>query len=208
MSKAMSKAMLTLRQKFLSNGSSCIPEFLFEERFNFSSKKKHEITNLCETLTCFSSPVEKKKKNRYKYIIPREARRGAPSREVYNLVAREARVYHTNIARPAWFPLGYKSIKFGWCPPWRHPVSDVRAHYGFPGNRLPSTTKLWVLFMKTVFFHLWIITMFTLGKSPNISSKTKENSKLNNGGFNKWLEILAGKDFNTNKTPQERGRRL
>ena len=72
----MSKAsvLLTLRQKFLSNGSSCIPEFLFEERFNFSSKKKHEITNLCETLTCFSSPVEKKKKNRYKYIIPREAR--------------------------------------------------------------------------------------------------------------------------------------
>ena len=38
-------------------------------------------------------------------IIPREAWReawrGAPSREVYNLVAREARVYHTSIARPA-----------------------------------------------------------------------------------------------------------
>ena len=29
-------------------------------------------------------------------IIPREA----PSREVYNLVAREARVYHSSIARP------------------------------------------------------------------------------------------------------------
>ena len=54
-------------------------------------------------------------------LIPREARRGAPSREVYNLVAREARVYHSSIARPAWFPLGYKSIEFGWCPPWRHP---------------------------------------------------------------------------------------
>ena len=25
----------------------------------------------------------------------------------------------------------------------------------------------------------------------------KENSKLNNGGFNKWLEILAGKDLQT-----------
>ena len=25
----------------------------------------------------------------------------------------------------------------------------------------------------------------------------KENSKLNNGGFNKWLEILAGKDLLT-----------
>ena len=33
--------------------------------------------------------------------------------------------------------------------------------------------------------------MFTVGKSPNISGKTKENSKLNNGGFNKWLEILC-----------------
>ena len=30
-------------------------------------------------------------------FIPREA----PSREVYNLVAREARVYHSSIARPA-----------------------------------------------------------------------------------------------------------
>ena len=39
--------------------------------------------------------------------------------------------------------------------------------------------------------------MFTLGKSPNISGKTKENSKLNNGGFNKWLEILAGRDLQT-----------
>ena len=39
--------------------------------------------------------------------------------------------------------------------------------------------------------------MFTVGKSPNISSKTKENSKLSNGGFNKWLEILAGKGLQT-----------
>ena len=37
--------------------------------------------------------------------------------------------------------------------------------------------------------------MFTVSKSPNISGKTKENSKLNNGGFNKWLEILAAKDL-------------
>ena len=29
--------------------------------------------------------------------------------------------------------------------------SDVKVHYGFRGNRLPSTTKLWVLFMKTGF---------------------------------------------------------
>ena len=36
-------------------------------------------------------------------LIPREA----PSRAVYNLVAREAGVYHTSIARPVWFSLGY-----------------------------------------------------------------------------------------------------
>ena len=30
--------------------------------------------------------------------------------------------------------------------------SDVKVHYGFPGNRLPSTTKPWVFFMRTVFF--------------------------------------------------------
>ena len=28
-------------------------------------------------------------------LVPGKARRGEPSREVYNLVAREARVYHT-----------------------------------------------------------------------------------------------------------------
>ena len=39
--------------------------------------------------------------------------------------------------------------------------------------------------------------MFTVGKSPNFSGKTKENRKLNNGGCNKWLEILAGKDLQT-----------
>ena len=39
--------------------------------------------------------------NSIKTIIPREAMRGAPSRGVYNLVAREARVYHSSIARPA-----------------------------------------------------------------------------------------------------------
>ena len=182
--------------------------FFLRRDLTFPVKRSIKLPTSARHWHVLAARLKKKKKNRYKYIIPREARRGAPSREVYNVAAREARVYHTSIARPAWFPLGYKSINFGWCPPWRHPVSDVRAHYGFPGNRLPSTTKLWVLFMKTVFFHLWIITMFTLGKSPNISGKTKENSKLNNGGFNKWLEILAGKDFNTNKTPQERGRRL
>ena len=51
--------------------------------------------------------------------------------EVYNLVARETRVYHSSIARSAWFPLGYKSIEFGWCPPWRHPVVTSKCTMGF-----------------------------------------------------------------------------
>ena len=40
--------------------------------------------------------------------------------------------------------------------------------------------------------------MFTVGESPpNRLRQIKENSKLNNSGFNKWLEILAGKDLQT-----------
>ena len=40
--------------------------------------------------------------------------------------------------------------------------------------------------------------VFTVGESPpNISGKIKDNSKLNNGGLNKWLVILAGKDLQT-----------
>ena len=35
----------------------------------------------------------------------------------------------------------------------------------------------------------WITTQYL--------RQIKENSKLNNGGFNKWLEILAGKDLRT-----------
>ena len=87
----MSKAsvLLTLRQKFLSNGSSCIPEFLFEERFNFSSKKKHEITNLCETLTCFSSPVEKKKKTGTSILFL--AKRGAERRAARFIISSRAK---------------------------------------------------------------------------------------------------------------------
>ena len=65
--------------------------------------------------------------------------------------------------------------------------SDVKVHYGFAGNRLPSTTKLWVLFMKTGFssvnynnvYGRWIITQYL--------RQIKENSKLNNGGFVKYL---------------------
>ena len=40
--------------------------------------------------------------------------------------------------------------------------------------------------------------MLTVGELPTQHLRQiKENSKLNNGGFNKWLEILGGKDSQT-----------
>ena len=41
----------------------------------------------------------------------------------------------------------------------------------------------------------WITTQYL--------RQIKENSKLNNGGFNKWLEILAGKDLQTKPRKSE-----
>ena len=41
----------------------------------------------------------------------------APGREVYNPVTREALVFPTSIATPAWFSLCYKSVEFGLYPP-------------------------------------------------------------------------------------------
>ena len=46
-------------------------------------------------------------------------------------------------------------------------------------------------------FHLWIITMFMAGESP-VSQAMTVNSKHNNSRFNKWLEILALKDYQRN----------
>ena len=45
--------------------------------------------------------------------------------------SREARVFPTRIASAAWFSVCYKSIEFGWCPPWRHTVVDVTALFCF-----------------------------------------------------------------------------
>ena len=40
--------------------------------------------------------------------------------------------------------------------------------------------------------------MFTVGESPpKYLRQIKKNRKLNNGGCNKWMEILAGKDLQT-----------
>ena len=60
-------------------------------------------------------------------LIPRKA----PRSEIYDLVAREARVYHTGIARTASSLVGVRVDVIQ--------SSDVKVHYGFPGNRLPST---------------------------------------------------------------------
>ena len=58
--------------------------------------------------------------------------------------------------------------------------SDIKAHYGFPGNRFPSTTKFWVLFMKTRFssvnyknvYGRWITTQYLRQIKENSNSTT------------------------------------
>ena len=58
--------------------------------------------------------------------------------------------------------------------------SDIKAHYGFPGNRFPSTTKFWVLFMKTRFssvnyknvYGRWITTQYLRQIKENSNSIT------------------------------------
>ena len=102
--------------------------------------------------------------------------RSSPS-EVYNLVAREARVFFTSIARPAWFPICcLVGVRLDVIQ-----SSDVKAHHGFPSNGLPSMTIAgstdmfyswradgWRLtadgwrLTADGFFHLWIITMFSI----------------------------------------------
>ena len=135
------------------------------------------------------------------YIIPREARREPPSREVYNLFACEARVYPSSIGQQ-WqgqrdFILAISlSSLVGVCLDVIQ-SSDVKVHYGFPGNRLPSMTKLRVLFMKRVFSYVNYNNVYGRWITTQYLRQIKENSKLNNGGFNKWLEILAGKDLQT-----------
>ena len=42
-----------------------------------------------------------------------------------------------------------------------------------------------------------LITMFMVSDQHPISQANERNSKLINGGFNKWMEILAGKDLPT-----------
>ena len=78
--------------------------------------------------------------------------------------------------------------------------SDVKVRYRFPGNRLPSMTKLRVLFMKRVFSYVNYNNVYGRWITTQYLRQIKENSRLNNSGFNKWLGILAGKELQTKKT--------
>ena len=75
--------------------------------------------------------------------------------------------------------------------------SAVKVHYRFPGNRLPSMTKLRVLFMKRVFSYVNYNNVYGRWITTQYPRQIKENSRLNNSGFNKWLRILAGKELQT-----------
>ena len=98
-------------------------------------------------------------------IIPREA----PSREVYNLVEHRK-----------------ASVISSWLEIYRVRLviqsSDVKVHYGFPGNWFPSTTKLWVLFMKTGFFIcelkqcLWSANRHPISQANKREQQTQERS--------------------------------
>ena len=78
-------------------------------------------------------------------VIPREA----PSREVYNLVAREACVYHTSTSRPAWFSrVWFVSALTS------SRVVTSKWIMSFQATGLSSTTNLRVLFMKRVFSYV------------------------------------------------------
>ena len=45
--------------------------------------------------------------------------------------------------------------------------------------------------------YLWWISVYGRWITTQYLRQIKDNSKLNNGGLNKWLEIFAGKDLQT-----------
>ena len=54
-----------------------------------------------------------------------------------------------------------------------------------------------ILFMKRVFSYVNYNNVYGRRITTQYLGQIKENSKLYNDGFNKWLEILAGKDLQT-----------
>ena len=60
-----------------------------------------------------------------------------------------------------------------------------------------ATDCLRVLFMKKIVSYVNYKTVYGRWITTQYLKQIKENSKLNNSGFNQWLEILAGKDLKT-----------
>ena len=59
-------------------------------------------------------------------------------------------------------------------------------------------TKLRVLFMKRVFSYVNYNNVYGRWITTQYLRQIKENSRLNNSGFNKWLEIFAEKNYKQN----------
>ena len=58
-------------------------------------------------------------------------------------------------------------------------------------------TKPRVLFMKKGFSYVNYNNIYGRWITTQYLRQIKENSRLNNSGLNKWLEILAGKELQT-----------
>ena len=58
-------------------------------------------------------------------------------------------------------------------------------------------TKPRVLFMKKVFSYVNYNNVYGRWITTQYLRQIKENSRLNNSGLKKWLEILAGKELQT-----------
>ena len=69
---------------------------------------------------------------------------------------------------------------------------------------MPSMTKLRVLFMKRVFSSVNYNSVYGRRITTQYLRQIKENCKLNNSGFNKWLEILVRKDLETKLSKTEK----
>ena len=80
--------------------------------------------------------------------------------------------------------------------------SDVKVHYGFPGNRLPSMTKLRVLFMKTGYYGRFPFSQnfrnFRLGGKWNTFRRfvPLENSQKKVENLKRWARF-PGWNFRT-----------
>ena len=85
--------------------------------------------------------------------------------------------------------------------------SDVKCIMGFQATEWYRRTKLWVLFMKTGFFTCELQQCLRSVSHRPISQANKREQQTQQ----RWIQQVAGNPLwerFTNKTPQERGRRL